>query len=453
MYEYGNIEDTKVGDIVEWIGQTDSYLTENKLYIYLGEKWITNDKNSKGRCSLNVNWKLIRTKHGSEAKTGDKYIIIDNPKGLSKNSVDSYYTPGMIFTMGNKSGSDGVWANPKPSGSHYRKNIRVLCQKAELESANGQSLIELSELYESGTKLQYRRPGQRTWCGYNDDKNRPDLKTEYATEYEYKVAGNPFKTGDRVRSLTHGGSYRSIGSEHTVYAIDEDKVYYRDGLATDHENFELIEKVVESNSEPKEFEDDNIQYLDSYENFKVGQTIYRTATGQVGLAQGYHTRLLAIRREGSRINLELIDSNGLTRKSCTIAAWKPAGVQPKVESEKISNIPEEIGIAFQEAYAKQLKGNIMQENISITMTAKEFAKHQANPEPKVKTDLQLEKKKPFSAKVFDENGKYSKRLFAKTNPKLEDLISEHLHRNNFDVIIDSTTHKTHTLKRQPVEVK
>lgn len=447
-YEYLNIEQVDVDSIVECTSDWSKHGTpKGSLHIVkkvTGSGIYISDNRGKMQNYAKDYFKLVKTKHGSEAKSGDIVMFIRQNIGGCEQ--------GKVYTV-QRTGTDDkyIYWNPANGNNRRKEDFIVLC-KEELKSANDQSLVELSELYESGTKLQYRLPRQKTWCSYNDDKNRPDLKTEQATEYEYKVAGNPFKTGDRVRSLTHGGSYRYIGSEHTVHGIDKDEVYYMDGFAADHENFELIEKVVESNSEPKEFEDDNIQYLDSYENFKVGQTIYRTATGQVGLAQGYHTRLLAIRREGSRINLELIDSNGLTRKSCTVAAWKPAGVQPEVESEKIS-YPNQDFIEKCNAWSNKQKGNIMQENISITMTAKEFAKHQANPEPKVKTDLQLEKKKPFSAKVFDENGKYSKRLFAKTNPKLEDLISEHLHRNNFDVIIDSTTHKTHTLKRQPVEVK
>jgi len=57
---------------------------------------------------------------------------------------------------------------------------------------------------------------------------------------------NPFKKGDLVRRIKYGCSTCEVGSEHIVYKVKDNSVYYKDGHSSHYLNWELVTK-----SEPK----------------------------------------------------------------------------------------------------------------------------------------------------------------------------------------------------------
>mgnify|MGYP002776486713 CR=1 FL=1 len=77
MYEYGNIEDTKPGDIVERIKKGLS----NEPYHQIGYLAVVgNDFPESEGCRPSINkewWKLDKTLAGSEAKVGDTIKVGD----------------------------------------------------------------------------------------------------------------------------------------------------------------------------------------------------------------------------------------------------------------------------------------------------------------------------------------------------------------------------------------
>lgn len=82
MYEYGNIKNAEVGDIVESTDKSNHETTKGKLYIIqsgstngsIGHFITDEDEKSVGIALNKRFWKLLKTKPGSEAKVGDTVI-------------------------------------------------------------------------------------------------------------------------------------------------------------------------------------------------------------------------------------------------------------------------------------------------------------------------------------------------------------------------------------------
>lgn len=154
-YQYGNIENAKSGDIIEYQGISNDSFTKEHLYIINFKDPIANDdrvftnSGNSGTATIRSDvWKLILTKPGSEAKIGDSYIVTENPTYTSFN----YYKVGSIHTVTKFAGADnaGVWDNPKNHGSHYKKHIRVLYKEDEKSSTPK----EYQPKYKVGDRIQ-----------------------------------------------------------------------------------------------------------------------------------------------------------------------------------------------------------------------------------------------------------------------------------------------------------
>ena len=135
MYEYGDIkdiEDAKEGDVVEAKGN-DNNVTKGRLYVLIedsknGSKYHYTDDTGEPSDGFNPSlefWKLVKTKHGSEAKVGDKVIVV------SDSSSSSYSKDTKIGSIGKIDSFEGAGVRDQSkSGSWYIDDIRVLC-KAE----------------------------------------------------------------------------------------------------------------------------------------------------------------------------------------------------------------------------------------------------------------------------------------------------------------------------------
>ena len=142
MYKYGNIEDAKPGDILEYQQMTKGG-TDNQDRIPTTNLVIVTSLCPNPQCGTEYHfttndgkddwmggdgtWKLVLTKPGSEAKVGDKCILINNPKDRADipfkvgdlatvNKVYSNYT--LAFTEGAK-----YW--------YEHTDFLVLCQEKD----------------------------------------------------------------------------------------------------------------------------------------------------------------------------------------------------------------------------------------------------------------------------------------------------------------------------------
>ena len=83
------------------------------------------------------------------------------------------------------------------------------------------------------------------------------------------------------------------------------------------------------------------------------------------------------------------------------------------------------------------KENVMTPTIgttTITLTEAEYKTLAKETIAKPLTELQMEDKRPHMAKIFNEAGKHTSKLHAKTEKKLHKLITAHLAKNQFDDI-------------------
>jgi len=141
MYEYGNIEDAKAGDVFECIDDFDTRFTENKLYILKdirnGSAEVTkcDDGYTEDRYSLS-NFKLVKTLPASEAKVGDTVIFTKDSKlGDIKQTIGQL---GIVNEL-----SNGIWIyhidKHEPIGHYCGTQLNefvVLCKAEPTEKRN-----------------------------------------------------------------------------------------------------------------------------------------------------------------------------------------------------------------------------------------------------------------------------------------------------------------------------
>lgn len=406
MYEYGDIEDIKPGDIVEHQGKArnDIFGSDKKLCIVTEARDDIIYTNVKPNAWFNKEYfKLVKTRPGTEAKVGDTVIFI------KEDSTTPKHTPGQLGIV-NSTAFNGIWIynieKDKPIG-HY-------CDS------------QLSEFV--------------VLC-----KAKP-------------VSKNPFKKGDKVISLTHGGLLRKAGSEHTVYKVSKDEVYYNDGFSTHYENFKLVEPectekrnlaFYKRSGKPWTNEEceNIIKYVESPVQIKTEDWGNLNPTSKYMYDAGLTISYMAN---------WVIQEKYPNFKNCKQVAYEDMFDAPYPKENidifvPVDKIPISPATSCSQSTPTIPEEEPVNEIITISMTVKEYAKLEKQvKQTKPMSDLELEYKKPFSAKVFNEDGKYLSKLFAKSQKKLDAAISEHLHRNRFDIIVDSTTHKTSKAARAEV---
>jgi hypothetical protein len=134
MYEYGDIKDARVGDVVEAlitnIGET---ITKGKLYVIvegssngsIGHYIEDNGEATEGIFLIHEYWKLVKTKPASEAKKGDEVIRVSMESHSAKEPIGTIHKATNI----NNRLECFDWNGWNIMGSQ-RDSFRVLC-KAE----------------------------------------------------------------------------------------------------------------------------------------------------------------------------------------------------------------------------------------------------------------------------------------------------------------------------------
>ena len=139
-YIYGDIQDAKPGDIVEFCPKSGKShyaierkrMTMNRLYIATkiggnyGHIWVTGNDGKSFDNSYD-NWKLIKTKPGPEAKVGDTVIFIADDIGeVEKGKI---YTCQKDVSETHKAGY--IYWDSKTERNRYASEFLVLCTEKE----------------------------------------------------------------------------------------------------------------------------------------------------------------------------------------------------------------------------------------------------------------------------------------------------------------------------------
>lgn len=202
MYEYGNIEDAKPGDVVEWVDTTrhsshkehNCHMTLHKLYIVTNLTrsciQLTNDAGLTKDTWRKSSFKLVKTKPGKIVDVGDTII--------------------------------------------YTKLI-----SPELHRA-----VTIMKPYTVTTK-------DTTLTSFLDDNNNSKTLGDVGRLVLCKATrtpnedGNPFKVGDRVRRIANGVGSCPLNSVHTVMEIMHDEVVYKPNYGSHYKNWELVTQLTE----------------------------------------------------------------------------------------------------------------------------------------------------------------------------------------------------------------
>ena len=192
MYEYGNIEDAKAGDVVEYHGKS-KYWTVGNLYIVQPFESAAKDSikaytDSGSLDGIHKNcWKLVKTRPGETAGVGDTIMLV-------RQKYPKYYVLGKIGMVEIVTGKDGKDLINKTSPFGWKPYDCVVLCKAT-------------------------RPP-------NED-------------------GNPFKVGDVVRRIAGNHAGCLLNSLHTVTRIYSQEVYYEQGYSSHYKNWELVTQPTE----------------------------------------------------------------------------------------------------------------------------------------------------------------------------------------------------------------
>ena len=131
-YEYGNIKDMKVGDVLEYNNpEYEGSFTHGRFYIsnryynpYHGTIDVAlDDRGSEHNGHNKKFWKLVKTKPGSEVKPGDSIVCINLPVTSVEDSVGlgeiKIAQPGVV-------NSDLMYWSSKCSHNNLKSNWRVI---------------------------------------------------------------------------------------------------------------------------------------------------------------------------------------------------------------------------------------------------------------------------------------------------------------------------------------
>ena len=129
VYQYGDINDAKAGDIVQlWHEGYQGSYTHKNLYVVKGTsnhgiETALDDKGSTGNGFARSNFKLVKTLPGLKAKVGDTVISLNDPGSCGSRTAGSIHT--VI-----KYGTGKVFYYKKEHSSEA-SNFRVLCKAEE----------------------------------------------------------------------------------------------------------------------------------------------------------------------------------------------------------------------------------------------------------------------------------------------------------------------------------
>jgi len=475
MYEYRPIEEAKVGDIIE--ATTDGVkCTKRKLYLVVNSlntetrlAYIDDEGNtSYGLNAISTYWKLLKTKPGSEAKVGNEIMLI---------SDEPFYTD-CDFTIGDTLTIEDIEQDRllAPMHSWKPKDCVVLC-KVEAPETCAPIACDIKEdtqhphieyfktLFDKGVKLQHTAARNSPGEGYINTS-----KGVFSGNFRFRLASHPEDCPEvgTQKYMEYWERKRQEGIKVCTYYEDGHEVGVAVNLSkcnTWKEEYRVFfKKKITKTSVPEVYTPkykvgDKIQTeYKWYENGIVEITKidtvsnkliyrYRSTNGETGF-----DFCEAVDKKNHFYKVSL--SKDATSKEKLLSQLQDDYSQTNPCSEVYLPTPSQES-PFNEAYNNQLKEETMNPNkcnikLEINGESINVGKHPSAACLKPRTDLENELKAPNMAKLFDENGKYIRKVSAKKASKVEALVDSHLQKNRFDTAIMYIQGDAITIKKSPL---
>jgi len=401
MYIYDDINNAKPGDIIEYQSTNITSFTTKNLYIANGfDKDFTNDmivmKDDKGSIDNGMHkdyWKLVKTKPGSEAKIGDTVITI-NTKG---HDCGKKIEQGKVFIV-DTINRDHLIEKSKAGGQACiaKENVLVLCTESKTSTKSQPKEKAYYEyfqaLHDKGIKLTHKFINKDTeWFSLdelypsfwidskniefrlaNHPENCPDIGTqEYMDYWQEKRNSNIISS-----YYMHGEKFNtSINLSNANQWRDEHRVFF-------------IEK-------PKTIKPNII-------NKQAGQYIQCTKTFEPYTGG----KMIA----GNSYQITSIDADCIVWVGGLFASFSVENLSNFINCPTYGFRSIKSTTANSTACIKQKETTMKNENenITVAMTAKEYAKHtKRHPSAACltpKTDLEKALMNPVTLVIFDKSG-------------------------------------------------
>ena len=405
-YLYGDNRNIVEGSVVECTESYTNQFTKSKLYIARKAPYgVTADDNgnSNGFGSWN-RFRLVQTAPGTEITPGDDYVVVNNPKNLQ------IYTMSYESITGNGVHGKGL------AEYHERKNILKLLKP--------QAPARYTEFIECKIRVT---PGTVEAIAAKLDEyglcNKPKCKITISDDVGSYFINNTyigFNRNDKV-----GEKFFEEHRYKEVYWVDGDLSFEKPSIQFTYPmwfKWHNSPKVVKFTS------------IDCYEVIIPAEDTYAMGVGEIDSNALHHTEDQWVQvsepiadyeyplcvRHNTTGNIykyvrlqtciwECYNSRyeGTTPHTNNCFTQIPEPTPRHVPYEALRDIPKQTPIdCVSDANTPNIKDNTMETQITVAMTAKEYAKYQKenNTPIRVKTDLELAKK--HLTQWFNANGTF-----------------------------------------------
>jgi len=403
-YLYGDNSNIIEGSVVECLIDYDDKFTKGKLYIVksIVPKQVTDDKGCIDEFCSWDHFKLVQTAPGSEVKPDDDYIEINSLKILQVYKMyDEWVTGNSVHGKG-------------PAEYHERKNIIKLLKQ--------QSQTKRTEFIECKIRVT---PGTVEAIAAKLDEyglcNKPKCKITISDDVGSYFINNTyigFNRNDKV-----GEKFFEEHRYKEVYWVDGDLSFEKPSIQftypmwfkwhnspkvvkfTSIDCYEVVIPAedtyamgvgeIDSNALPHT-EDQWVQVPEPIADYEYPLWVRHNTTGNIYK----YVRLQTCIWECYNSRYE-----GTTPHTNNCFTQIPEPTPSHIPYEALQDIPKQTPIdCVSDANTPNIKDNTMETQITVAMTAKEYAKYnKSNSTPiRVKTDLELAKK--HLTQWFNANG-------------------------------------------------